>query len=73
MAADPTHHDQVVGQGDSVNYGPYRQMLTWISGSGSPSGAVTPEFIGQEYFDTAGEDFFRATGVTNTDWKQITA
>lgn len=73
MAADPTYHDQVVGTGDSVNYGPYRKLITYISSTGTPVSNVTPEFIGQEYFDTAAAAFYKATGITDTDWKQITA
>ena len=73
MSAPRTVHDQIVGQGDSVNYGPYRQILTHLEGSGSPVGTVTPEHIGQEYFDTVGEDFYRATGTGASNWKQVTA
>lgn len=46
--------------------------VTYRSGSGAPSGVVTPAFLGQEYFDTGGAHWYKATGLTNTDWKQIT-
>lgn len=39
-----------------------------IQGTGSPSGSVTPDFIGQSYIDTAAGTFYRADGLTNTDW-----
>ena len=73
MAIAPDQFVKTIGQGDSVNYEGYKKLMTYLSGSGAPSGAVTPEFIGQEYFATGTADFYRATGLTNTDWKQITA
>ena len=51
---------------------------TGIAGSGilymgdSPVGLYTPEYRGQEYLNTATGDVWRATGYTNTDWKQVT-
>jgi len=42
-----------------------------ITGSGSPVGSVTPLFIGQDYFDTAGTNWWRAIGTTNTSWVEI--
>ena len=47
--------------------------VNYAQGSGSPSGATTPFFIGQFYFDTAGEAFYIATGTTDSDWKAITS
>lgn len=41
------------------------------SGSGSPVGAVAPDFIGQFYVDTVTNDLYRATGEANTAWTQI--
>jgi hypothetical protein len=38
------------------------------SGTGSPSGVVTPRRIGQTYFDSAATKFYMSTGVTNTSW-----
>ena len=35
---------------------------------GSPSGLDTPDFIGQECFDTAAQKIYKATGLSNTDW-----
>lgn len=49
------------------------RLLHYVTYAGSPSGNVTPEYIGQQCFDTANEDFYIATGTGNTDWKQITA
>ena len=39
-----------------------------LSGSGSPSGSVTPDFAGQQYHDTATDDVYISFGTTNTDW-----
>lgn len=50
-----------------------KNRMTYIENAGSPSGSIVPDFVGQECFDTTNDDFYRATGTTNTDWKQITA
>lgn len=42
--------------------------LGHLSGSGSPNTVVTPDHIGQMYFDNGGSVFYQATGLTNTDW-----
>lgn len=47
--------------------------LSYVDGSGTPVGDVVPDFMGQEYFDTSAEDWYKATGLTSSDWKQITA
>lgn len=41
--------------------------------AGSPVGHLTPQFLGEEAFDTVGDDFYKAVGATSSDWKQITA
>jgi len=43
-------------------------------GAQTPVSNVTPRFIGDEYFDTSSGQFnwYKATGLTSTDWKQIT-
>lgn len=73
MSVDPAVFEQTIGQGDSVNFDGYKLLHSYVSGSGSPVGSVTPNFIGQEYFQTTGSNFFKATGLTSSDWKQITA
>src|SRR5579885_3397395 len=44
------------------------QQLGYISGSGSPVGSVTPSYIGQLYYDTAGTTFYIADTTSNTGW-----
>jgi hypothetical protein len=39
-----------------------------LSGSGSPSGVITPSFVGQEYLDTTATKWYKATGTANTNW-----
>ena len=46
--------------------------MSYRSISGSPSGSLTPAALGEEVFDTAGANWYKATGLTNTDWKLIT-
>jgi hypothetical protein len=43
----------------------------YSDGGGSPSGSVTPDFIGQEYLDTTGNAWYKAYGLTNTDWQAL--
>ena len=40
------------------------------SGSGSPSGVLTPYFIGEQYFDTGG-NWYLSIGTGNTNWVLI--
>ena len=46
----------------------FSTQVGYISGSGSPVGSVTPAFVGQEYFDTSGLNFWKANGTGNTNW-----
>ena len=39
---------------------------------GSPVGVLTPKFMGEEVYDFTGNNWFRSTGVTVQDWKQMT-
>lgn len=43
----------------------------YISGSGSPVGSLTPLFIGQEYLDTSGNNWWRSNGTGNTNWVEV--
>lgn len=38
------------------------------TGSGSPVGAVTPDYLGQHYVDTNTSTIYQAYGTANTDW-----
>jgi len=38
------------------------------TGSGSPVGAVTPDYLGQHYVDTGTSTIYQAYGTANTDW-----
>lgn len=42
------------------------------SGAGTPISAVTPSFIGQEYFQTTPATWYKSIGLTNADWLAIT-
>lgn len=50
------------------------ERLTYASGAGTPAGTSTvPTFIGQMYFDTANENWYKAVDTANAaDFKQIT-
>jgi hypothetical protein len=39
-------------------------------GVGSPVGVVTPGIVGQLFHDSATDDIWIATGLTNTDWQK---
>ncbi len=38
------------------------------TGIGSPVGVATPAAVGQLYYDTNSDTFWRATGLTSADW-----
>lgn len=42
--------------------------LHTLTGSGSPVGAVTPDYLGQHYVDTGTNTIYQAYGTANTDW-----
>lgn len=44
-----------------------------LIGTGSPMGAQTPQEIGQFYTDDSGPYLWQATGLTDTDWVQLTS
>lgn len=53
----------VVGPAGTMLMQKYRQ------GAGTPIGSVVPLFVGEEYFNTAGPAWFKATGDSaNTQW-----
>lgn len=65
-AAAGTYYRVVDENGDLAGNNGW--MRPHISGSGTPIGSVTPEFVGQEYLDTSGTVWYKSTGLTNTDW-----
>jgi hypothetical protein len=38
------------------------------TGSSNPTGAVTPSVVGQEFLNTVSGTWYKATGLTNSDW-----
>jgi hypothetical protein len=42
-----------------------------LTGTGSPSGAVNPRFLGRMYFDTAASKYYISNGTTATSWALI--
>lgn len=65
--------EQTYGSAWHVNGASINALHTYVTYAGTPSGNVVPAFIGQWLFDTANEDFYLATGLDDTDWKQVTA
>lgn len=57
---------------DSVSTAKQRLLLTDVEGTGSPVGAVVPDFRGQSYFRSSDSTYWKAVGLTNADWKQVT-
>lgn len=60
----------------AASAGGYRHLalgkgIGYLSGSGSPSGSVTPEFVGQDYLDTSGNAWYKAYGLANTNWEAM--
>jgi len=55
------------GNGTWIAFG----QVGYQSGSGSPSGSITPNFIGEEYLNTSGNHWYKAHGLTNTDWTAL--
>lgn len=45
---------------------------SYIQGAGTPVGSQTPDFIGQEYMDTATGDWYKSYSTGNTHWGKLT-
>ncbi len=43
------------------------------SGAGSPVGTTTPDFVGQLFYDTSANAYYRSTGLTSADWVLISS
>lgn len=43
-------------------------QLGYRSGAASPSGVVTPKFIGEEWLDSTAGVWYKSKGTANTDW-----
>lgn len=39
-----------------------------LTGTSSPIASITPMYIGQEFLDTAALKWYKATGLTKSDW-----
>lgn len=46
--------------------------LSYLTYTGSPSGNLEPRYIYDQCLDTVGGDWYMATGLTTSDWEQIT-
>lgn len=73
MPMSESAYDAVFGSADHVNGAAIKARMTYSTSAASPSGVFTPPFIGKWHFDTAGAAFYISTGLTDTDWKQVTA
>jgi hypothetical protein len=47
------------------------RRVQYRTNAGTPSGVLTPAFIGEEVLNTTGSQWFKATGLTNTSWAQL--
>ena len=56
---------------NGVNYIPFGQV-GYGQVSGNPNGVYKPKQIGEEIFDITNKQWYKSTGLTNEDWKQIT-
>lgn len=43
-------------------------QVGYRTNAGSPSGALTPNFIGEEMLDTTNTKWYKSTGANNTNW-----
>jgi hypothetical protein len=64
--------DSLTLQAASNGWKVVRSNFPLKTGSGSPVGSVTTRFVGRQYFDTVGLNFWVSTGTTTADWKQTT-
>lgn len=71
MTDSATNLNGFAGTAWHVQAAAIMKALGHLTGAGTPVGSVTPDFIGQEYFDTSGAAFYRATTLLNTGWSTL--
>lgn len=71
MAESATNLLGLLGSASHVQTSLLGRALGHKTGAVTPIGAVTPEFVGQEYLDTVTGTFYRATSTANTDWSVL--
>jgi parallel beta-helix repeat protein len=67
---DPSVKVTVTGQTITISQGTWYEFsqIGYRTNAGSPSGVLTPRFIGEEVFDSTNSDWYKSIGLTNTDW-----
>ena len=60
-----------------LNGNAVEKLMTYVTGAGTPTATSTvPEFIGQEYFDSAAAHFWKCCALSSPpvvgDWKIMT-
>jgi hypothetical protein len=73
MPMSQAEYDSIFGSAWHPQGAAIAKRLVYIERAGTPASQIVPEFIGQWCYDTTDDDFYLATGLANTDWKQITA
>lgn len=71
MSESAANMEAIFGSAWHVNGLAIYKALGHKTGIVTPLSAVTPDFIGQEYFDTVLTLFHRAVGLTSADWTVI--
>ena len=66
-------YDDTFGSAWHVKGDAIAKFMVYTTYAGSPASNLTPTHIGQSCLDTTNDDFYLATGLTSSDWKQITA
>ena len=72
MSFSKTKYEAIFGTAWHTAGKEIAQLLTFVEYAGNPTGQITPDFIGQECFDTANQAFYQACGLTAADWKKLT-
>lgn len=72
MSMSRDQFDKTFGLSWHSNGAEIAKRLCFVESAGNPTTNLTPDFIGQECFDTANAAFYVATGLTSADWKKLT-
>ena len=75
LTLDPSNLIFYKATGQTINQAISPWVMTFNteirSGSSSPAGVVTPNFIGEEYLHTTGNHWYKAHGLTDNDWTAL--
>jgi hypothetical protein len=71
MTMSAAEFDKVFGSAWHTGADAIKKRLTFVEYAGIPTNNVTPDFVGQDCFDTANSEWYRSVGLAAADWDKL--